>query len=122
MSPEERTGGTIRLSTTTIAEVAARATCGVEGVQGDFEYLLHNVELFRGENPVPHGEKIPLEARDLVVQVKITVSALSSSFFQVAQRVQKNVFEALRLRLGIVPSRVHVEVQGVDWSNLDERG
>jgi uncharacterized alkaline shock family protein YloU len=118
----EGSPGFIRLSVTTIAEVAARAAVHVEGVRDDFERLLKTVELFRGEDVLPHGEKVPLETQDLVVRLRITVSASAPSFFLVARRVQRSVFDALYSRLGIVPSRVHVEVQNVDWSDLDERG
>lgn len=114
--------GLIRLSGSTIAEVAARAASETPGVRGDFDHLLRGVELVRGDTSLPHGEKIPLETRDLVVRVKITVDSRSPSFFEVARLVQRNVFEALRLRLGLSPQRVDVEVEGVDWSELRERG
>lgn len=115
-------GGAIRLSTTTIAEVAARAARETQGVCSDFEHLLQGVELIRGETPLPRGEKIPLDARDLTVRVKVTVRAAVPSFFEVARRVQENISKALRLRLGIVPRRVDVEVENVDWMELEERG
>lgn len=114
--------GIIRLSGTTIAEIVARAVSETEGIRGDFTHLLRNVELFRGETTLSHGEKIPLDTEDLVVRLKIAVSPLAPSFFAVAQHVQRNVFEALRARLGLTPKRVDIEVDSVDWSELMERG
>lgn len=116
------TSGTIRLSGTTIAEIAARAASETQGVRSDFQSLLRSVELLRNDTVLSPGEKIPLDAEDLTVRLKITVSPLSPSFFGVAQLVQRNVFEALKHRLGFVPKRVDIEVDNVDWSELGERG
>lgn len=114
--------GTIRLSSTTIAEVVARAASETEGVRDNFDHLLKSIALLRGETVLSHGEKVPLDAEDLVIRLKVTVSFFSPSFLEVAQRVQRNVFEALELRLGLTPRRVDVEVDSVDWSELGERG
>ncbi|MEN3184463.1 MAG: Asp23/Gls24 family envelope stress response protein [Atribacterota bacterium] len=114
--------GTIRLSSTTIAEVVARAASETEGVRSDFDHLLRGIELFRGETALSQGEKVPLDAEDLVIRLRVTVSPFSPSFLAVAQRVQRNVFEALELRLGLTPQRIDVEVESVDWSELGERG
>ncbi len=115
-------GGVVRLSSTTVAETVARAIHEIQEIRGDFERLLRGVELTRGSTPLPRGEKIPLDVQDLVVRVKVTLSPQVPSFLEVARRVQENIFRTLRLRLGILPLRVDVEVENVEWSELDERG
>jgi uncharacterized alkaline shock family protein YloU len=113
--------GTIRISATTVAEVVAFAAQDVEGVTWGFDRILGGVELFRGKEPVSREEKILLEEKELTVCIHIGVHH-RTLFFKVAQAVQKNVYDALLHRLGVQPHRVHVEVQEVDWSNIDERG
>lgn len=113
--------GTIRISAATIAEVTAWAAQEVEGVTWNFDRILGSVELFRGNETVSRDEKILLEEKELAIRVHIGVHH-RVSFFQVAQIVQKNVFDALLHRLGMQPHQVHVEVQEVDWSSIDERG
>lgn len=113
--------GTIRISATTVAEVVAFAAQDVEGVTWGFDRILGGVELFRGKEPVSREEKILLEEKELTVCIHIGVHH-GTLFFKVAQAVQKNVYDALFHRLGVQPHRVHVEVQEVDWSNIDERG
>lgn len=112
MPPDEEPGE-IRVSVYTLVEMAAQAAFQVEGIRGDFNYLLQNTKVILHGEPLPLNEKVPTKKEDVFVSISLKVDP-RKNWGEVAREVQKKIIDALR-SWGFPLKGVNVEVSEVDW-------
>ncbi|HXL01950.1 MAG TPA: hypothetical protein PK016_02345 [Candidatus Atribacteria bacterium] len=104
--------GEIKVSVSTLVKMAARSAFPVEGVKGDFDYLLKNTKVMvRGEALSPNDRVSTKEEVFINISLKLDSRA---NWREVAQEVQKRVANAIRE--WEFPLRgVNIEVAEVEW-------
>ena len=111
--PSNEEPGEIRVSVSTLVEMAARAAFQVEGVRGDFNHILQNTKVILRGEPLPLNEKVSTNREDVFVNISLKVYS-QENWGEVAREVQKKVSDALR-SWGFPLKGVNVEVSEVDW-------
>ncbi len=112
MMPFSEEPGEIKVSVSTLVKMAARSAFPVEGVKGDFDYLLKNTKVMvRGEALSPNDRVSTKEEVFINISLKLDSRA---NWREVAQEVQKRVANAIRE--WEFPLRgVNIEVAEVEW-------
>ena len=104
--------GEIKVSVSTLVKMAARSAFPVEGVKGDFNYLLKNTKVMvRGEALSPNDRVSTKEEVFINISLKLDSRA---NWREVAQEVQKRVANAIR-EWGFPLRGVNIEVAEVEW-------
>jgi uncharacterized alkaline shock family protein YloU len=105
--------GEIRVSVSTLVEMAARSAFLVEGVMGDFNHLLRNTKVVvQGETLSPN-DRVSTKEKGVFINISLKVDS-RKNWEEIAQEVQKRVANMIR-EWGFPLEGVNVEVSEVEW-------
>lgn len=105
--------GEIKVSVSTLVELAAQVASQIEGVVGDFNYLLKNIKVVTGGEVFSPNDKVSIEEKEVFINFSLKVDS-RKNWKEVAQKVQKEVIHNIR-EWGFPLKGVNVDISEVEW-------
>lgn len=105
--------GEIKVSVSTLVELAAQVASQIEGVVGDFNYLLKNIKVVTGGEVLSSNDKVSIEEKEVFINFSLKVDS-RKNWKEVAQKVQKEVIHNIR-EWGFPLKGVNVDISEVEW-------
>ena len=113
MMPFSEEPGEIKVSVSTLVEMAARTASEIEGVVGGFERLLKNAKVMVGGEILSLNDKVSVEDKEVFINFSLKVDS-RKDWKEIAQKVQQEVAQKIR-EWGFPLRGVNVDISEVEW-------
>jgi len=113
MMPFSEEPGEIKVSVSTLVEMAARTASEIEGVVGGFDRLLKNAKVMVGGEILSLNDKVSVEDKEVFINFSLKVDS-RKDWKEIAQKVQQEVAQKIR-EWGFPLRGVNVDISEVEW-------
>ena len=113
MMPFSEEPGEIKVSVSTLVEMAARTASEIEGVVGGFDRLLKNAKVMVGGEILSLNDKVSVEDKEVFINFSLKVDS-RKDWKEIAQKVQQEVAQKIR-EWGFPLRGVNVDILEVEW-------